>query len=53
MTGNPVTGIVKGMHGDWIEIELLKDIEGILSFFKKGEVKKFRISLISGSIKGL
>ena len=50
MWGNPVKGVVKRISGEWITVELLKDIEGIRNAWYKGEDKDFRLCLIDGPI---
>lgn len=53
MKGNPVRGIVTAKDDEWMEVELLKDIEGMANVWGKGERKSFRLELIYGTIKGL
>ena len=53
MKGNPVRGIVKAKDDKWMEVELLKDIEGVANVWEKGERKNFRLEWIYGAIKGL
>jgi hypothetical protein len=44
--GNPVRGILRAKDKSGIEVELLKDIEGLVTIWYKGEKRHFDFFLI-------
>lgn len=51
--GNPIKGVVTSISDEWIEVELAHTCEGMVNIWPAGSLKEFRISLISGTIKGI